>query len=150
MVAAVRAKGFEPAGRRALVVGAGGAGTAIAHAVASEGVSLIAVADIELGRRDDLVSRLRNAGFPAAGADAKARDFDIVINATPVGMRSSDVLPADIEELRPDTFIAEVVTMPEVTPFLRAARAIGCRTSSGNDMFEMVAQHIVGRFVGEG
>ncbi len=149
LVAAARGKGCEFRGRRALVIGAGGAGRAIAHAVAGEEVKTIAVADVDIARRDDLVARLRAAGYPAETADARVAGFDIVINATPLGMRPSDVMPVEIEGLVRETFVAEVVTMPELTPLLQAALSVGCRISTGNDMFNMVADYIVDSFAGE-
>lgn len=134
-VAACRANGCSFAGRRALLVGAGGAGTAIAHAVADAGVAALGLADLDCARRDELAARLRNAGLPVAAAVADAAGYDIVLNATPLGMRARDPLPIAVEQLTAGMFVGDVVTMPEVTPLVAAARALGCRTSNGVAMF---------------
>ncbi|KAB2848063.1 MAG: shikimate dehydrogenase [Hyphomicrobiaceae bacterium] len=143
LVAAATERGCAFPGRRVLLVGAGGAGTAIAHAIAGEGVSEIGICDIDGGRRTDLVARLVEAGLPATAAEPKASGFDIIVNATPLGMRRTDPLPVDTNGLSGNMFVAEVVTMPAITPLLRVAREKGCRTSTGDDMFQMVAKHLV-------
>ena len=61
--------------------------------------------------------------------------FDLIVNATPAGMRNNDDLPVQVDRLRPTMFVGDVVTVPEVTPLLDAARRVGCRTSTGVDMF---------------
>ncbi|MFX4959699.1 shikimate dehydrogenase, partial [Acinetobacter baumannii] len=62
--------------------------------------------------------------------------FDIVSNATPAGMKADDPLPVDVTRLEPHAFVADAITMPEMTPLLQAARARGCPTSTGVDMFQ--------------
>lgn len=142
-VAACQENGCEFSGKRALLVGAGGAGTAIAHAVASAGVAELGVAEMDLARRDDLVTRLRAAGFNVAAATADASGYDIVLNATPMGMRESDPTPVPIKTLTAEMFVGDVVTKPEVPPLIAAARAIGCKTSNGVAMFSKVRDMIV-------
>ena len=142
-VAACKENGCDFAGRRALLVGAGGAGTAIAHAVASEGVSALGIAERDTARRDDLVARLVAAGFAVHAAEADATGYDIVLNATPMGMREADPLPVPAESLRGTMFVGDVVTKPEVPPFIAAARALGCRTSNGVAMFGKVRDLMV-------
>ena len=136
-VASLRAKGGSIAGKRALLVGAGGAGSAIGLALLDEGAALLAVHDTDIGRRDALIARLRQRhdGRVVAGSDDPA-GFAIVSNATPVGMSPADPLPVDVERLEPGTFVCDAITLPEITPLIRAARARGCPTSTGVDMFE--------------
>ena len=134
-VAACRGHGCSFAGRRALLVGAGGAGTAIAHAVATSGVTALGLADLDCVRRDELVARLCTAGLPVVASAADAAGYDIVLNATPLGMRPGDPLPVAANHLTARMFVGDVVTMPEVTPLIAAARALGCRTSNGVAMF---------------
>lgn len=136
-VAAVRAKGGSIEGKRALLVGAGGAGSAIGLALLDEGAALLAVHDTDVGRRDMLIARLRQRhdGRVVEGSDDPA-GFAIVSNATPVGMSLADPLPIDVERLEPGTFVSDAITLPEITPLIRAARARGCATSTGVDMFE--------------
>ncbi len=92
-VEACRENGCVFAGRRALLVGAGGAGTAIAHAVVLAGVSRLSISDVDAARRDALVARLAGAGLPAAAGGPDPADADIVLNATPLGMRAGDPPP---------------------------------------------------------
>lgn len=142
-VAACQENGCEFKGKRALLVGAGGAGTAIAHAVASAGVCELAIAELDNARRDDLVGRLKAAGFPVTVGAADATGFDIVLNATPLGMRDGDPTPVPVATLRPHMFVGDVVTKPEVPPLIAAARVLGCRTSNGVAMFGKVRDLMV-------
>ena len=131
LVAALRAAGCEPKGRRALVVGAGGAGSAVVLALAEAGARA-AVHDIDTARRDDLIRRLA-AWKVAASADPAG--CDLVVNATPLGMAAGDPLPVDVTRLAPGAVAADLVTMPAVTPFLAAARERGAQIVTGADMF---------------
>lgn len=142
-VAACDDKGCEFSGRKALLVGAGGAGTAIAHAVTSVGVDILGIADVDAARREALVAHLASAGFPVEARPADAAGFDIVLNATPMGMRLGDPLPVPAAGLMPTTFVGDVVTDPDPSPLIAAARARGCRTSTGADMFGKVRDLMV-------
>ena len=117
LVAALRAQGFEPKGRRALVVGAGGAGSAVALALVEAGAS-VAVSEIDPGRRDDLRQRLAPSVAVGSGDPS---GFDLVVNASPMGMAPDDPLPVDAARLAPGAFVADLVTKPAVTPLLDAA-----------------------------
>jgi shikimate dehydrogenase len=131
LVAALRTAGCEPKGRRALVVGAGGAGSAVVLALAEAGARA-AVHDIDAARRDDLVRRLA-AWKVAASADPAG--CDLVVNATPLGVAAGDPLPVDVTRLAPGAVAADLVTRPAVTPFLTAARERGAQIVTGADMF---------------
>ncbi|MBU8536775.1 shikimate dehydrogenase family protein [Falsiroseomonas tokyonensis] len=131
----LRQAGFAPEGKRALLVGAGGAGTAMALALVEAGVAALAIHDADAARRDLLLARLEGRGAVlAAGSDDPAGQ-DLVANATPAGMRPGDALPVRVNRLSPDSFVADVVTSPEVTPLLAAARALGCGTQTGLGMY---------------
>ncbi|MEO8739633.1 MAG: shikimate dehydrogenase [Casimicrobiaceae bacterium] len=135
-VKGVRLGGFELSGKRALLVGAGGAGSAIGLELLRSGVAALAVHDSDVARRDRLLDRLRvhcSAGLHVGSDDPSG--FDLVVNATPAGMRDDDAVPVQLERLRPEMFVGDVITVPEVTPLLYAARRAGCRTSTGVDMF---------------
>jgi shikimate dehydrogenase len=142
-VAAARSRGCAFAGRRALLVGAGGAGTAVAHAVASAGVAHLGIADSDATRRGRLVASLAAAGFQVAEATSDAAGYDIVLNATPMGMKARDPLPVAVDGLVASTFVGDVVTGPDPSPLIAAARAKGCRTSTGGDMFAHVRDLMV-------
>lgn len=142
-VAACADNGCAFAGKRALLVGAGGAGTAIAHAVASAGVAHLGIAETDVARRDDLVARLVTAGFAVAASQANAAGYDIVLNATPMGMREADPTPVPLDTLTAAMFVGDVVTKPEVPPLIAHARALGCKTSNGVAMFGKVRDLMV-------
>ena len=69
--------------------------------------------------------------------------YDIVVNATPLGMNPGDKLPMDPARIAPATFVGEVVMKEEYTPLLRAAKARGCTVQVGTDMlFEMIPAYL--------
>jgi shikimate dehydrogenase len=135
-VAAARAKGIDPKGMRALLVGAGGAGSAIALELIEAGVSELAVHDSADERRDALIGRLNGLG--KGGVRAGTGDpsgFDFVANATPAGMKDGDPLPVDVTRLAPSAYCGCVITSPEISPFIAQARKLGCVTATGTDMY---------------
>ncbi len=138
-------KGFDPAGRRALVVGSGGVGSAIAASLAGAGVGAITLFDVNTLAAVQLAARLRMQ-YPAIDAGTGHNDpagFDLVVNASPLGMNDGDPLPVDVARLSADTFVGEVVMKHETTAFLAAAQARGCRTQVGTDMlFEQVPAYL--------
>ncbi len=139
-VESLRKGGFDPAGRRALLVGSGGAGTAIAQALLDAGVSGLAIHDADSARRDALIARL-GAGVVAGTDDPEG--YDLAVNATPTGMRDGDPLPIRADRLLASCWVADAITVPEVTPLLHAARAKGCQTRTGLNMFAAVRDLIV-------
>jgi len=143
-VAAARARGVDPKGKRALLIGAGGAGSAIALALLDAGAGKLAVHDLDTARRDGLIDRLnrRRDGCALAGS-SDPTGYDFVANATPAGMHGHEALPVDVSKLAPSTYCGCVVTEPAVPPFIAAARQIGCPTSTGTDMYESQEQVIV-------
>ena len=150
-VAACRANGAKTEGARALQVGAGGAGSAIALALLDAGVAELTLHDADPVRLDALAGRLRDRfGDRVTTGPAHPAGFGIVANATPMGMREGDPLPVDIAGLGPDTFVGDVITKPAVSPLIAAARRIGCGTSTGGDMFAAVSGLIVDVLVEDG
>jgi shikimate dehydrogenase len=143
-VAGLRRLGCEARGRRALLVGAGGAGSAIAHALVDAGVARLALHDADTARREALAAKPRTYGAiqPEVGS-TDPRGFDLVINATPMGMREGNPLPVQADLLEPGTFAGCVVTKPAVPPWIEAARARGLATMTGAGMFEAVAAQLV-------
>ncbi|WP_420122772.1 shikimate dehydrogenase family protein [Nakamurella sp.] len=150
-VAAVIANGGDPRGARVLQIGAGGAGTAIALALLEAGAAYLALHDADPARRDALITRLRERFGNRVGAGSDdPTGFDLVAHATPMGMRPGDPLPVDVARLSPSTFVADVVTRPAVPPLIEAARALGCGTSTGSDMFAAVSELITDFLVADG
>jgi len=144
-VRGVLRKGKEVAGARALIVGAGGVGSAIAASLAQAGVEHLAIFDANEKTATALLDRLKKY-YPHLQVTTGSVDpagFDIVVNATPLGMRRGDPLPVDIDRISPSTFIGEVVLTKEMTPFLEAARARGCAFQVGTDMlFEQIPAYL--------
>ena len=69
--------------------------------------------------------------------------FDVVVNATPMGMNAGDPMPMDVNRLDANTFVGEVVMKTEMTAFLDAAKARGCRFQIGTDMlFEQIPAYL--------
>ncbi|MFP4894965.1 shikimate dehydrogenase family protein [Paraburkholderia sp. EG304] len=145
-VAALVAAGCELQGKRALLVGAGGAGSAIGHALIQSGVGSLDVRDNDAERTSSLTARLNALGRGTARGSAPELDltgYDVVVNASPLGMRASDPLPIDVARLPATTFVGDVVTKPPLTPLIEAARARGCPTVTGTQMFERVCDRMV-------
>ncbi|HTO64824.1 MAG TPA: shikimate dehydrogenase [Bradyrhizobium sp.] len=129
--------GCRMQGARALLIGAGGAGSAIALSLLDHGVARLAVHDIDAGRRAALLAKLADRfGDRVGRAAGDASDVDLLVNATPIGMKADDPLPLDIACLAATTFVGDVITVPEITPLLAAARDRGCRIQTGVGMFE--------------
>lgn len=143
MLSACRDNGCVFEGRRALLVGAGGAGTAIAYAIATSGVLELVIADVDHERSAQLAARLSAQGHPVRSGNADSEAFDIIINATPMGMRPGDPLPVPMTALKPGVFVGDVVTAPSIPPVIAAARAAGCGTSTGSDMSIKVCELMV-------
>jgi shikimate dehydrogenase len=144
-VRGVQRKGLNLKGQRALVVGSGGVGSAIAASLAGAGVAAIAVFDLRAPVADALAQRLKQE-YPNLAVHTGSKDpagFDLVVNATPMGMNGGDPLPMDVSRLSPDTFVGEVVMATEMTAFLSAAQAKGCRVQIGADMlFEQIPAYL--------
>ena len=144
-VRGVQRKGLDLKGQRALVVGSGGVGSAIAASLASAGVAAIGVFDIRAAVADALAQRLKQE-YPNLEVSTGSNDpagYHLVVNATPMGMNEGDPLPLDVSRLSPDTFVGEVVMATEMTAFLTAAQAKGCRVQIGADMlFEQIPAYL--------
>jgi shikimate dehydrogenase len=148
-VEGVRAAGCDPRGRRALLIGAGGAGSAIGLALLEAGVVELAIHDQDAGRRDALLARLAARAGPATRpGSSDPTGYSLVANATPAGMRAADPCPVRIDRLTPEMFVGDVITVPEVTPLMAAARRAGCPTQTGVGMFEagiaIIAEFLLG------
>ena len=144
-VRGLRRKGCDLNGARVLVVGAGGVGSAIAASLAASGVAAIGLYDTLDASAQALAGRLRTH-YPAIEVRTGSRDpagFDVVVNATPMGMDEGDPLPVDVDRIAPEAFVGEVVMRQEMTAFLTAAQARGCRFQVGTDMlFEQIPAYL--------
>ena len=144
-VRGVRNKGRDLNGASALVIGCGGVGSAIAASLAAAGVTRMGLDDAMEGAAESLGERL-SAHYPELKVSTGSADptgYDLVVNATPLGMNEGDPLPIDMSLVAPTTFVGEVVMKSAVTPFLRAAQERGCDTQVGTDMlFEQIPAYL--------
>lgn len=144
-VRGMRRGGRDPRGLRALVVGAGGVGSAIAASLAGADVAALSLFDVRAEAAEALAARLRHhhPGLAVAAGHADPAGHDIVVNATPMGMQEEDGLPFDPARLEPGCFVGEVVLRDRPTPMLRAAIARGCAVQHGTDMlFEQIPSYL--------
>ena len=143
-VEALRKRGGDIGGRRGLLVGAGGAGRAIALALLEAGASHLAIHDADASRRDALLALLAGVapGRVGRGSDDPA-GFDLIANASPAGMRPDDPHPVRLDRLASGMTVGCVITEPAETPLVAAARGLGCTVSTGLDMFEASQEAIV-------
>jgi len=144
-VRGLRRKGCLIEGARAIVVGTGGVGSAIAASLAAAGVAAISLVDARAESAEGLARRLA-AHYPAlkiaTGSDDPA-GHDIVVNATPLGMNDDDPMPMDVSRISREAFVGEVVMKAEMTAFLEAVQARGCRFQVGSDMlFEQIPAYL--------
>jgi shikimate dehydrogenase len=147
-IVAVKTHGLSMDGKRAAVIGGGGAGAAIAQAIAESGAEEIVIKEVRT-ERYGFLERLLKITSPEVKVSfelTSLEDFDLVVNATPVGMNDDPNVPFPTDTLSPSTLVADVVTNPEVTPWLAAALEKGCEVQYGAEMvhgqFGLMGRHM--------
>ena len=139
LVDAVCDNGVQVQGANVLVIGAGGAGRAIADAYCERGVAKITVIDQAQDKAEQLLEIIGRY-FPLVECSSRLKnmtEYDVVTNASPVGMHPDPNLPIQeqlLSQLRPNAYVADVITEPKMTPFLLAAQYRGLRTQDGQQM----------------
>ena len=138
-------KGVTLKGVKALVVGSGGVGCAIAASLAANGVAELGLFDINTASSQGLAARLISH-YPTLKLGTASNDptgFDVVVNATPMGMNEGDAMPMDASRIASSAFVGEVVMQRDMTAFLQAAKARGCAVQVGTDMlFEQIPAYL--------
>jgi shikimate dehydrogenase len=150
-VRGLQRKGCGIGGASAFIAGCGGVGSAIAASLAKAGVSRLELYDLSAPPMDALAKRLKShyPNLEVIVGSADPAGCDIVVNATPLGMKKDDPLPMRMDGISPSTFVGEVVMKEEMTPFLTAVRAKGCEVQVGTDMlFEQIPAYL--EFLGLG
>ncbi len=141
----VARKGFDVKGKRALVVGNGGVGSPIAASLVAGGLAEIGLFDPNIAASEALGARLTEH-YPDTKVAVGSKDpdgYDLVVNATPLGMKDGDPLPMDTDRIAPTTFVADVVMKQAITPFLQAALDKGCPIQVGTDMlYEQIPAYL--------
>ncbi len=145
---AVNMHGLSLRGKRAAIIGGGGAGAAIAQAIANSGAAEIAIEEIRTERHGILerVVKNTNPDMNISFELTSLEGFDVVVNATPVGMNDDPNVPFPTDTLCRPTLVADVVTNPKVTPWLAAGLKKGCEVQYGAEMaygqFGLMGRHM--------
>ncbi|HYI36936.1 MAG TPA: shikimate dehydrogenase [Thermoleophilaceae bacterium] len=141
----------DAASDRVVVVGAGGAGAAVAYALLGLDAGQVRVVDRDPGRAGDLVAKLTDhfgSGRAVPADRIELDDADGLVHATPTGMGGGEESAVDAGLLDPRLWVAEVVYMPLDTRLLRDARAAGCTTLDGGAMVASQAAGSLELFTG--
>ncbi|MES2028249.1 MAG: shikimate dehydrogenase [Pseudomonadota bacterium] len=146
-VSALQRRGVSIAGGRILLLGAGGAGSAIAVALASQAPRSLRIVDPDGARAAASAQTIRQA-FPdldVATADPQLdlNDTDIVINASPVGMLNGEACPLQMASLPSHLTVMDIVMKPDDTRLLSMAAAAGCTVVYGREMLGSQASAVV-------
>lgn len=137
MVKAITAQRSLDANTRVLLIGAGGVGRAIAVALAFAGVGYMAIANRTRTKAEDLAQTVQDAVptcVTKSGSTFDPAGFDIIINATSLGLNAQGPLPVEVSRISGTALVAEVVMVPEVTPLLQAAQDRGLEIIRGREM----------------
>lgn len=134
-LAALRGAGISPLGKRILLVGAGGAGAAIALAIVRHNPACLRIAEIDADRAAHLVQQIARIvpDLPVDLGPADPTGFDLVINASPLGMADCPQSPLLCPAGAGST-VFDVVTKPDETQMMAAARANGALAIGGAAM----------------
>lgn len=143
-------RGAQPQGARVLLVGAGGAGSAIAIALLESGVRELIIHDTNEARVAKLIELVTDVGHGRVTAGPPdPTSCDMVCNATPLGMAEGDPLPVAAVLLAPSMFVGDVIAGHGETPLLAAARAAGCKTANGDHMVEAAQEMMLDFMLGK-
>ncbi len=144
-------QGFTVENKRVLLLGAGGAGAAIGLSVARAGAAKLAIHDLDAAQRELLLARVQDH-YPQCSTRIGSPDpsgFDLIINATPCGMRADDPLPIEVDKLVPSTVVADIIMKPVETALLEHAMKKGCAVHYGRHMLDEQLQQLA-TFMGVG
>ena len=131
-----RRRGFGFAGKRVMLLGAGGAGSAIAVAIGFERPASLRIFDVDAERASNLAAIVARAhpGVPVEAAAPLTEGIDILVNASPVGMLGDARLPMPVTQLPRELVVFDAIVKPERTPLLTLAGQCGCVTIYGREM----------------
>jgi shikimate dehydrogenase len=141
--------GIACTGARVLLVGAGGAGVAIGCALAQRDLAELSIHDVDAGRAAAAADRLRSISTVRVSTPAlpDPAGYDLVINATPLGLRETDPLPFDVRRLDGSAAVVDILMKDATTPLLRACAARGITAHPGHEMLiQQVPEYL--RFFG--
>lgn len=147
-VGALNKSAVQPAGKRYVILGAGGAAKAIAVELALAGAEKLTIVNRTVEKAESLAKTVRD-NTPAqaeaaawSGEYALPRDTNVVVNATSIGLFPDQTVPAvDFNTMTPEMLVCDVIPNPPTTPFLERAAQLGCRTLNGMSM--LVQQGVI-------
>lgn len=143
--------GLTAKGQDTLLLGAGGAGAAVAFALAEAGVARLTIHNRSRDKAEDLAARIR-ARYPDVAIDTGAPQTaarDLIVNTTSLGLRQGDPLPLEDLAFRPGQVVAEAIMDPEVTPLLATAKAAGARIHFGKPMLANQLRLMIAHFLAQ-
>jgi shikimate dehydrogenase len=130
------ANGIGLDGKRVLMVGTGGAGRAVAFALARAGVAGLTLANRTAERAErlaaDIAAKLPDT--PVAAGPTDPSGHDVIVNCTSLGLHEGDPLPLDASRLSAEMTIVDIIAAREETELMAAGRALGCKTLNGQPM----------------
>ena len=137
-IGALHAKGLSARGKRVLQIGAGGAGRATAFALSQDGARQIIIHNRDIRKTEQLAMDLRaaNPDVDAQAGLGAAEDFDLVVNATSLGLKPEDALPVDVSRVGKDIVVYDIIANPPVTKLLAEAGRRGATTIGGGAMLD--------------
>ena len=135
-----------------LIVGAGGAARAITLSLAEQPVSRVDVTNRTYSRAEEAIQLVHKLGgnakvFAKQSNEINFHDYDIVINATPLGLCENDKLPLDINLLRADCLVCDIIMVPELTRLITTAQRLGRPVHLGRYMLDYQV-NLIGEFIG--
>jgi shikimate dehydrogenase len=135
-VEAFRRRGYSFKGLRIMLIGAGGAGSAIAVAIAHEGPATIRIFDVDPARAAGLAERVGvvDAKIEVSCGQPTVEGIDILLNASPVGMLDDSRVPIDVSRIPSNVIVFDAIVKPEATKLLGIAQSSGCRIVYGREM----------------
>ena len=149
-VAGVKGEGMALAGRKIALIGAGGAARAIAYALSCEDITSLTVHNRTLAKakalQDAIMSFLPQAPLHVSDV-VDYSDYDMIINATSLGLYEGDALPCALDGVREDAVICDIIMSPAETAWLQQAAARGLRCHYGRHMLDYQIT-LIGQFIG--
>ena len=135
-VEGIRRRGYALRDQRLMLIGAGGAGSAIGVAAAYEAPRSIRLFDPDTKRADDLAAKIRRVdpGIVVTIGPPVIDGIDVLLNASPVGMLGDTRVPVDVSTISPDVIVFDAIVKPEMTGLLATAHRRGCRIVMGREM----------------
>jgi shikimate dehydrogenase len=152
--AGLTGEGISLDGKSVLMIGAGGAARAIAMALIKQRVKTLGIANRTARKAQEIMTIIKThysdcniATIPHDNIDQVVGDYDIIINATSLGLHDGDALPCEFDHARDDAVIADIIMSPEMTAWMSKAQKKGLKIHAGKHMLDY-QRDLIGRFIG--